>query len=63
MKRVALGRRDLHVAEYLLRLHKAGELKQPQAPVEGQALIFPRPLNGSRNREAVYGTPGVGVPA
>ena len=53
MKRVALAEKTFDVGEYLLRLHRSGELKTDFAPVHGQSVYFPP----CHQREQEFGQP------
>jgi glycerol-3-phosphate dehydrogenase subunit C len=53
MKRVAVAEKIFDVGEYLLHLHKAGELKTDFGSVEGQAVYFPP----CHQREQEFGQP------
>jgi glycerol-3-phosphate dehydrogenase subunit C len=53
MKRVALAEKTFDVGEYLLHLHRSGELKTDFAPVYGQSVYFPP----CHQREQEFGQP------
>jgi glycerol-3-phosphate dehydrogenase subunit C len=53
MKRAALAEKTFDVGEYLLRLHRSGELKTDFAPVHGQAIYYPP----CHQREQEFGQP------
>ena len=53
MKRAALAEKTFDVGEYLLRLHRSGELKTDFAPVHGQSVYFPP----CHQREQEFGQP------
>jgi glycerol-3-phosphate dehydrogenase subunit C len=53
LKRVALAEKTFDVGEYLLRLHRSGELKTDLGPLERHALYFPP----CHQREQEFGEP------
>jgi len=53
MKRAALAEKTFDVGEYLLRLHRSGELKTDFAPVHRQAIYYPP----CHQREQEFGQP------
>ena len=53
MKRVAVAEKIFDVGEFLLRMHKAGELRTDFGSVEGQAVYFPP----CHQREQEFGQP------
>jgi glycerol-3-phosphate dehydrogenase subunit C len=53
LKRVALAEKTLDVGEYLLNLHRSGELKNDFAPIKRQAVYFPP----CHQREQEFGQP------
>jgi glycerol-3-phosphate dehydrogenase subunit C len=57
MKRVALAEKTFDVGEYLLRLHRSGDLKTDFAPVHGQNVYFPP----CHQREQEFGQPYLGL--
>jgi glycerol-3-phosphate dehydrogenase subunit C len=53
LKRVALAENTYDVGEYLLQLHRSGDLKTDFAPVRGQSVYFPP----CHQREQEFGQP------
>jgi glycerol-3-phosphate dehydrogenase subunit C len=53
LKRVALAEKTFDLGEYLLLLHRSGELKTDFAPVHGQSVYFPP----CHQREQEFGQP------